>query len=207
MNFLPVTISSLPAAPSKRCIMRRLGAVHLATGEDIENNFHNDWYTETLSHCHFEGVWRILPAAELHFQGELAARLMAGCPWGVLMAVTAGKEITQWINELFTSGNGAKGTFADAVASESVEDALTYMHKRISSVLYREGISVKKARISPGFGDFRLASQLDIMQFLECESRLGISMNEVFFMTPEKSATALTGAFEIVPTTNTGDAK
>ena len=204
MKYSPVTVANLPSSPAPRNIMRRLGAVDLADSADIENNFRKDWLSEAMSHCSFKGVWMLLPAEDLPFTGDLVGRMISGCNWAVLMAVTAGEEISLWIKELFEAGNGAKGAFADAVASEGVEAALSYMQKMITISLVRNGISVKKARISPGFGDFLLAEQCTMLQMLDCRERLGISVNNAFIMSPEKSATALTGAFEIIQTTNTG---
>ena len=203
MNFHPITMPYLAAEPSAAAVMRRLGS----KTERAEEYFREDWYREALDHCCFRGVWRLLPAEETKAGAEstLVANILKNCPWCLFMAVTAGPEITEWIRGLFASGNGAKAAFADAVASEGVEDAMNTMQKTVTGNLFRSGISVKKARISPGFGDFALDSQPDILQLLDAEKILGITLNNVFFMTPEKSTTALTGAFDIINSIETGN--
>lgn len=198
MNFRSVKISGLPGAPPREAVMRRLGA----DPAEAASQFRDRWYREALEHCEFNGVWRLFRAADLTgdgigLGGGLVTRLLDGCEWGVLMAVTAGPGITAWIKELFAAGNAAGGTFCDAVAGEGVEEALSSMHRTLVNTLSRQGISLKRARISPGYGDFQLSCQPTVIRELDAERLLGISVNQVNFMTPEKSATALTGGFEI----------
>ncbi len=198
MNFKSIKISGLPGAPSREAVMRRLGA---APDSGI-SGFRDRWYGEALEHCDFNGVWRLFRSAELTgegigFGGGLVTRILDGCEWGVLMAVTAGPGITAWVGEIFASGDAARGTFCDAVAGEGVEEALSSLHRSLVSTLSRQGISLKRARISPGYGDFSLSCQPTVIRELNAGELLGIRVNKVNFMTPEKSATALTGGFEI----------
>ncbi|MBR4720362.1 MAG: hypothetical protein IK057_01230 [Clostridia bacterium] len=48
-------------------------------------------------------------------------------------------------------------------------------------------------RFSPGYGDFPLQFQTEIFKVLDCNKRLGISLNSALLMSPSKSVTAIIG--------------
>ena len=48
-------------------------------------------------------------------------------------------------------------------------------------------------RFSPGYGDFPLQFQPEIFKVLDCNKRLGISLNSALLMSPSKSVTAIIG--------------
>lgn len=48
-------------------------------------------------------------------------------------------------------------------------------------------------RFSPGYSDFPLPFQTEIFKVLDCNKRLGISLNSALLMSPSKSVTAIIG--------------
>lgn len=48
-------------------------------------------------------------------------------------------------------------------------------------------------RFSPGYSDFPLQFQTEIFKVLDCNKRLGISLNSALLMSPSKSVTAIIG--------------
>ncbi|MBQ8407430.1 MAG: Vitamin B12 dependent methionine synthase activation subunit [Clostridia bacterium] len=50
-----------------------------------------------------------------------------------------------------------------------------------------------RPRFSPGYGDLPLTLQRDIFRTLECEKRIGLTLNESLLMSPTKSVTAIVG--------------
>lgn len=48
-------------------------------------------------------------------------------------------------------------------------------------------------RFSPGYGDFPLQFQSEIFKVLDCNKKLGISLNSALLMSPSKSVTAIIG--------------
>ncbi|MBQ7900373.1 MAG: vitamin B12 dependent methionine synthase, partial [Clostridia bacterium] len=58
-------------------------------------------------------------------------------------------------------------------------------------------------RYSPGYGDFPIQAQLDIIPALNCEKKIGLTVTDSALMIPHKSVTAIIGVFadkpELVP--------
>ena len=50
-----------------------------------------------------------------------------------------------------------------------------------------------RTRVSPGYGDISLTMQKDIFAILDCERKIGITLNEDLLMSPSKSVTAIAG--------------
>ena len=51
-----------------------------------------------------------------------------------------------------------------------------------------------RPRFSPGYGDFSLDCQKDIIRALEAEKTVGVTLTDSLLMTPSKSVTAVIGA-------------
>ena len=49
------------------------------------------------------------------------------------------------------------------------------------------------ARFSPGYGDLPLATQKDVFAALDCERKIGLTLNDSLIMSPAKSVTAFVG--------------
>ena len=50
-----------------------------------------------------------------------------------------------------------------------------------------------RPRYSPGYGDFSIQHQSDILGMLDCQKRIGLTMTDSFMLTPSKSVTAVIG--------------
>ena len=48
-------------------------------------------------------------------------------------------------------------------------------------------------RFSPGYGDFDLKYQKDILEYLDANKKIGISLTDSLMMIPTKSITAIIG--------------
>ena len=59
---------------------------------------------------------------------------------------------------------------------------------------YKKGGWFLRPRFSPGYGDFSLSFQKEILGALEAEKRIGITLTDGFLMMPSKSVTAVMGA-------------
>ena len=104
-------------------------------------------------------------------------------------AVTVGRNVTdaeKQISSVFTQA------IYDAAASETADEAMNLLHRIAAQSLLKSGLFLASRRYSPGFGDM----PLDIQQFFFEKLRLAeldMTLNENFFITPEKSVTAFAG--------------
>ena len=108
----------------------------------------------------------------------------------LLMAGTAGAEITERISMEMDRGNAAAAVVLDAVASVSADMILDWIMDFFNKVLQKEGRRLTGRRYSPGFGDLPLNSQAEIFRLLGLE-RLQLSLNESMMLSPEKSVLAI----------------
>lgn len=94
-------------------------------------------------------------------------------------------------------------SIADAVvfnaASVSlIEDVSNFAQAEINEKSAEKGLSVG-GRYSPGYGDFPLTQQKDVLRLLKAEEKLGITLTDGFLMLPRKSVTGVIGLYEDKP--------
>ena len=50
-----------------------------------------------------------------------------------------------------------------------------------------------RPRFSAGYGDFELSAQTEIFHALDCQRKIGLTLNDSLLMSPSKSVTAIIG--------------
>lgn len=113
------------------------------------------------------------------------------CEKVTIIAVTVGEDIENTITRLSEEGEYTKALLLDAAATEAVEESADLLEKVIERYAYREGFNMT-FRFSPGYGDFPLTMQHDILE-LSDGSEIGISLTDSLMLMPRKSITALIG--------------
>jgi len=121
---------------------------------------------------------------------NLAARLQ-GCEWVTLLAATLGSEADTLLRR-YAVTDAAKAAVAQAVCAAWLEDVCDRLEYQIAEGEAAGGLTVKP-RFSPGYGDFHIRHQKDILCLLERKQRTGITLTDGFMMAPVKSVTALIG--------------
>ncbi len=114
------------------------------------------------------------------------AKVIAGSSEVIVFAATVGYEFDRIIGR-FKRSSPSKALIMQALGAERVEALCD---------LFCSGFDGRTARYSPGYGDMSLESQKDVFELLQCESKIGISLNESLLMTPSKSVTAVFGIRE-----------
>lgn len=106
----------------------------------------------------------------------------------ILLSCTIGKNITDKIQSNLKNNFNEKAVILDAVASELVENNITYLEKICLRHYYKTG---KKTnfRFSPGYGNVELKHQVLFEDLLKI-SNIGITTSESYMLIPEKSITA-----------------
>lgn len=118
---------------------------------------------------------------------QLAANLK-DCMYVIVFAATVGVEIDRLIAK-YSRLSPAKALMLQAIGTERIE-ALCDM---FCTDIARELHSGQKPRFSPGYGDLTLLAQKDIFAVLDCEKRIGLTLNDSLLMSPSKSVTAFVG--------------
>lgn len=125
----------------------------------------------------------------LVLRGESIAEHLQNCEKCVLLAVTLGGGADRVIR---TYENGAmeKAVIADSLASAAVEQVCDYAESEIQDKL---GGFHFTWRFSPGYGDFPLDIQAELLTAVDAGRRIGLNVSESLMLLPTKSVTAVIG--------------
>ncbi|MFC1809363.1 vitamin B12 dependent-methionine synthase activation domain-containing protein [Candidatus Omnitrophota bacterium] len=108
-----------------------------------------------------------------------------------LVVCTIGTELEFRVQELIEQKKMTEATLLNAVGGEAVEGVV----EQVNEIVRREALLKKmklRNRFSPGYGDWGLSEQREIMTLLQAE-RIGITLTEACVMIPEKSVSAIIG--------------
>lgn len=108
-----------------------------------------------------------------------------------LLAVTLGTEVDQKIR-YYEKFNLTKSVILDACATAAVESACDLVEKEIEKKAKQLGFGITY-RYSPGYGDFKIDIQKDIIRCLDLQKNIGLTVTENYILLPRKSVTAVIG--------------
>ena len=150
-----------------------------------------------------KGVWEIYdydcetqtinanPTCKL--QGKKIGQHLAGCEKVIALSATVGEDIEEDITRRFSSGEYSSAVLMDAAATAAVEQLADGMEKAISPKMAAQGFLLKW-RFSPGYGDWPLEQQPELIRLAKAE-QIGVSLTTSMMLTPRKSITAIIGLY------------
>jgi len=110
-----------------------------------------------------------------------------------LIAVTLGTQADMLIQR-YSVTNIKKSAIINSVASVTANDACKKAEAELRAHPDLIGFPAYK-RFSPGFGDFDLSNQEVIIQMLDANKRIGLSLTADNMLVPTKSVTAVVGFY------------
>ena len=133
-----------------------------------------------------------LRLADLTVESRDLAKNLAGCDFVIFFAATLGAGADMLIRrkEIAKISDAVILQAAGAALIEQVCDSL---NDELCEMAAAEGFRLHP-RYSPGYGDFSLDHQQDVIAILGAGKELGITLTEGSLMAPGKSVTALIGA-------------
>ncbi|MCJ7687871.1 MAG: methionine synthase [Clostridiaceae bacterium] len=132
-----------------------------------------------------------LSNSNLIFRGKDIYNHLKQCSKCAVMAVTLGVEVDKKIME-YSKVDLMKSLIMDACASTAIETICDNVEDEISGIAKSQGFNIT-FRYSPGYGDFHLDIQADILNSLDTYRKIGLSTTENFILLPRKSVTAVIG--------------
>ena len=87
----------------------------------------------------------------------------------------------------------SRAVVVQAAAAAMIEAWCDRKNGELKEEALRQG-KYLRPRFSPGYGDFSLDCQKDIIRALEAEKTVGVTLTDSLLMTPSKSVTAVIGA-------------
>lgn len=135
-------------------------------------------------------VYRRADALDFGFaavRSQSLARHLDGCKEIILFAATAGLGLDRLISR-YASVSPSRAFLFDAIGTERVESLCDAFCADMEADL-----GPLRPRFSPGYGDLPLSLQKEIVAALDCQRKIGLTLNESLLMTPSKSVTAIAG--------------
>jgi hypothetical protein len=197
-------LDNIPVMPGKKSIMSRLGHSARLTAMSVKDQtFADETINLGMALCRNQGATgrftittRTTESVTLtggeSLESRQLAKLLHQSDEVLLMAGTAGSEITGRISREMEEGNAATAVVLDAVASCSADIVLDWLMEVSNKMLQREAKRLTKHRFSPGFGDLPLSNQAVIFRLLSLE-RLHMRLTGTMMLVPEKSVLAIAG--------------
>ena len=114
-----------------------------------------------------------------------------GCHKVVAFAATIGVGIDRLITR-YSSLYPGKAYAFQAIGAERIETLCNAFNSDIKREYQARG-EYTRPRFSCGYGDFPLEKQRDFLTALDCNRKIGLTLNDSLSMSPSKSVTAIIG--------------
>jgi len=143
------------------------------------------------------GIWDVrVESPEVSLSGltvksESLSRHLAGCDKAALLAVTLGTGADTLIRR-YSVRDMEKAVVAQAICTAMIESYCDEVRGELAKRDEVVGL-FQRAQFSPGYGDFAIAHQEDIIRLLNCDRRIGLTITDGYMLVPSKSITAIIG--------------
>lgn len=114
-----------------------------------------------------------------------------GCTEGVLFAATLGAPVDQLIHR-YNVIDVSKAVILQACAAAAIEAFCDEQQDAMEAQAKEKGLYLRP-RYSPGYGDFPLTYQKEVLELLNAQRRIGLTRTESNMLVPTKSVTAIIG--------------
>ena len=140
--------------------------------------------------CIVEGS--IVSLGELSIQSRDLAANLGGSKQVHIFAATLGAGVDRLLAQR-SKMDSAEALCLQACGAAEIEALCDKIEGDLKSSLEAQGLCTRP-RFSPGFGDFSISHQTELLSLLEAPKRIGLGETETHMLIPLKSVTALIGA-------------
>ena len=127
----------------------------------------------------------------MEIKSKSLGKNLKGCQEAVMLGVTLGTGVDILMRRASLT-DMAKAVVLQACAAAMLEEYLDERQDQIAEELLQEG-KYLRPRFSPGYGDFSIEHQGQILGMLDAPKKIGLTMTEGNMLTPIKSVTAVIG--------------
>ena len=128
---------------------------------------------------------------ELEIRSRNLAKNLRGCDQAVILGATLGIEV-DFLMKRYSLIEMSRAVVLQACAAAMLEEYLDEWQKELSGKMRKKGYYLRP-RFSPGYGDFSIDYQKDILRIADTARRIGLSITDGNMLTPSKSVTAVIG--------------
>ena len=137
-----------------------------------------------------------IKGSEVVLLGEAIRKHLEGAKTCIIMAATLGIEVDRILRRTQIK-SVSDGLIADACATAYIEAVCDELEKEINEKCGRCNY-----RFSPGYEDFPISQQKEIITLLDAEKKIGLCTTESNLLVPVKSVTAVLGVTDTYASCN-----
>lgn len=128
----------------------------------------------------------LIMLGDLPVRSKDLVKNLSNCGAAFIFAATSGAEIDRLISREMVKSS-VRGLIADSLGSAAIEAFCDNLNRSLSDNIKT------RPRFSPGYGDFNISFQKNLIQMLDARRKIGLSLTDSCMMTPSKSVTAVIG--------------
>lgn len=133
----------------------------------------------------------ILQFGNIETKSKGLTRNLRNCEKIIIFAATLGTEVDR-LQARLSVMDMAKAVILQACAAAVLEEYCDACQLQIADDVKKGGYYLRP-RFSPGYGDFSIEFQKNIMQLLNCAKKIGLTITDSYMLSPKKSVTAVIG--------------
>lgn len=126
----------------------------------------------------------------LRIQSRNLYKNLKNCKQGIVFCATLG-TVVDLLLKRYSVSDMSKTVVLQACAAAFLEEYCDRMQKQIEDGL-ENGLYLRP-RFSPGYGDFSILHQKELLQMTDASKKIGLALTEGYMLTPTKSITAVMG--------------
>lgn len=131
----------------------------------------------------------LLNGCTLALAGYDICNFLKGCTKVVVLCATLSINLDRYI-KLIQYQDMTKAVIADSLSSVAIEIVCDNVAEEIKENYPQY---FQTTRFSPGYGDFPVEMQKELLTVLDAQKKIGITATDDFMLTPKKSVTAVIG--------------
>ena len=116
---------------------------------------------------------------------------LKGCSFAIVFVATVGINADRLIQK-YAAVSQTKAFVLNAVGTAAIEAFCNYLESYFTDE-YKNETKFLRPRFSPGYGDFSIKYQTNILQLCQSYRKIGVSLTESLMMIPTKSVSAVIG--------------
>ena len=126
----------------------------------------------------------------IRIQSKNLCKNLKNCKHGIVFCATLGTSVDLLLKR-YSVSDMSKTVVLQACAAAFLEEYCDRMQKQIEDGL-ENGLYLRP-RFSPGYGDFSILHQKELLQMTDASKKIGLALTEGYMLTPTKSITAVMG--------------
>ena len=135
----------------------------------------------------------IIINSNLKFESYNLSKNLKDCNNIILFAATLGTKVDMIIKK-YSKMNMSYAVIMQAVSTTIIEEYCDICQKEIENSIDNKFL---RPRFSPGYGDFSINYQKDIINLLQSPKKIGLMLTDSLMLIPSKSVTAVIGVSDI----------